>query len=68
MTEVQVKGNLDGALKKFKTKCARDGILSEAKKRKFYDKPGVIRREEKKKNTINSRKRNKMANRRSRND
>ena len=56
MTEVQVKGNLDGALKKFKTKCARDGILSEAKKRKFYDKPGVVRREEKKKNTINSRK------------
>lgn len=49
MTEVTVKGNLDGALKKFKQKCARDGILSEAKKRKFYDKPGVIRREEKRK-------------------
>lgn len=26
MTEVTVKGNLDGALKKFKQKCARDGI------------------------------------------
>ena len=67
MTEVKVKGNLDGALKRFKTSCARDGILSEAKKRKFYSKPGVVRREEKKKNTINSRKRNKMKNR-SRND
>lgn len=44
MTEVTVKGNLDGALKKFKQKCARDGILSEAKKRKFYDKPGVDRK------------------------
>ncbi len=65
MTEVTVKGNLDGALKKFKQKCARDGILSEAKKRKFYDKPGVIRREEKKKNTINAKKRN---NKRNRND
>ena len=67
MTEVTVKGNLDGALKKFKQKCARDGILSEAKKRKFYDKPGVKRREEKKQNIINSRKRNKKNNR-NRND
>ena len=66
MTEVTVKGNLDGALKKFKQKCARDGVLSEAKKRKFYDKPGVKRREEKKQNIINSRKRNKKN--RSRND
>ncbi len=63
MTEVTVKGNLDGALKKFKQKCARDGVLSEAKKRKFYDKPGVKRREEKKQNIINSRKRNKRASR-----
>lgn len=68
MTEVPVKGNLDSALKRFKQKCARDGILSEAKKRKFYDKPGVKRREEKKKNTINSKKRSKMNNRRSKND
>ena len=35
MTEVKVKGNLEGALKNFKQKCARDGILSETKKRKF---------------------------------
>lgn len=68
MTEVKVKGNLEGALKNFKQKCARDGILSETKKRKFYSKPGVVKREEKKKNTINSRKRNKRNNRRSRND
>lgn len=68
MTEVTVKGNLDGALKKFKQKCARDGVLSEAKKRKFYDKPGVKRREEKKQNIINSKKRNKRTNRKDRND
>jgi len=59
MTQVAVKGNLDGALKRFKQKCSRDGVLSEVKKRKFYDKPGMKRREEKKKNTINSKKRNK---------
>ena len=35
MTEVAVKGNLDGALKRFKQKCSRDGIPSEVKKRKF---------------------------------
>ena len=46
MTEVAVKGNLDGALKRFKQKCSRDGIPSEVKKRKFYDKPGKRRREE----------------------
>ena len=34
MTEVAVKGNLDGALKRFKQKCSRDGIPSEVKKRK----------------------------------
>ena len=63
MTEVSVKGNLDGAIKRFKVKCSRDGVLSEAKKRKFYDKPGVKRREEKKQNTINSKKRNRRNNR-----
>ncbi len=59
MTEVAVKGNLDNALKRFKVKCSRDGILSEVKKRKFYDKPGKKRREEEKKNIRNSQKRNK---------
>ena len=45
MTQVAVKGNLDSALKRFKVKCSRDGIPSEIKKRKFYDKPGKKRRE-----------------------
>lgn len=57
MTEVAVKGdNLDGALKRFKMKCSRDGILSEVKKRKYYDKPGKKKREEKEKNIRNSKK------------
>ena len=62
MTEVAVKGNLDSALKRFKQKCSRDGIPSEVKKRKFYDKPGKIRREEKEKNIRNSRKRSRSYN------
>ena len=46
MTHVAVRnGNLDGALRKFKQKVARDGIPSEFKKREAYDKPGVRRRE-----------------------
>ena len=45
MTEVSVKGNLDGAIKRFKVKCSRDGVLSDVKKRKYYSKPGVVRRE-----------------------
>jgi small subunit ribosomal protein S21 len=65
MTEVSVKGNLDGAIKRFKVKCSRDGVLSDVKKRKYYSKPGVVRREEKKQNTINSRKRNKRTRRES---
>ncbi len=65
MTEVSVKGNLDGAIKRFKVKCSRDGVLSDVKKRKYYSKPGVVRREEKKQNIINSRKRNKRTRRES---
>ena len=51
--------NVDQALKIFKTQVARSGTLSIARERAEYKKPGVRRREEKKKNTINSRKNNK---------
>ena len=57
MTHVAVKnGNLDGALRKFKQKVARDGIPSEIKKREAYDKPGIKRREAKKEMIRNSHK------------
>ena len=46
MTKVMVNGNLDGALKKFKAKVAKSGVPSELKKRKFYKKPGVVKREQ----------------------
>lgn len=58
MTHVAVRnGNLDGALRKFKQKVARDGIPSKFKKREAYDKPGVKRREAKKAGIKNARKR-----------
>ena len=58
MTKVVVQnGNIDGALKKFKIKVAKSGVPSELKKRKFYDKPGVRKREALKEMIRNSRKR-----------
>lgn len=55
---VSVRGNnVDFALKALKNQVARNGNLSKAKERaEGYKKPGVARKEEKKKNTINSRK------------
>ncbi len=62
MTKVNVKdGNIDIALKKFKTQVARSGVPSEIKKRKFYKKPGIVKREELEKNIKNSRKKNKKS-------
>lgn len=50
MTRVEVKnGNVEYALKRFKLKVQRSGVPSEMKKRKEYSKPGVVRREAKKK-------------------
>ena len=49
--------NVDQALKIFKTQVAKSGTLSKAREREEgYKQPGVYRREEKKKNIINSRK------------
>ena len=57
---VTVKDNssLDSRLRIFKARVAKDGTLTAAKARKEYKKPGVKRREEKKKNTQNYRKNN----------
>ncbi len=49
-------GDIDKAIRRFKVAVARSGVPSELKKRKHYEKPGVKRREEKKKNIRNSRK------------
>lgn len=44
--------NVEGALRRFKRKCEKAGILSELKKRQHYEKPSV----KKKKKAIAARK------------
>ena len=61
MTTIIVKNNnVDFGLRKLKTEVAKNGTLSKARERADgYKKPGVRLREEKKINTINSRRNNK---------
>lgn len=54
--KVIVNGDIDKAIKRFNVVVAKSGVPSEFKKRKHYEKPGVKKREEKKKNIRNSRK------------
>lgn len=63
MSTIIKNNNLELGLKRFKTETARSGVLSAARERADgYKKPGVRNREEKKKNTINSRRNNKRNN------
>ena len=43
MSEIKVGENesLESALKRFKRSCARDGVMSELRKREHYEKPSV---------------------------
>ena len=38
---VKENENLESALKRFKRSCARDGVMSELRKREHYEKPSV---------------------------
>ena len=46
MSEVRVKDNesLDSALKRFKRSCAKAGVLSDLRKKEYYQSPSVKRR------------------------
>ena len=46
MAQVTVRENesLESALKRFKRSCARDGVMSELRKREHYEKPSVRRK------------------------
>ena len=48
MSEVRVGENesLESALRRFKRKCARAGVLAEIRKREHYEKPSVMRLQE----------------------
>ncbi len=49
MSKVVVRdGNVDSALRTFKQKNVKDGLLKELRKREHYSKPGEKRREAKK--------------------
>ncbi|MCS6972142.1 MAG: 30S ribosomal protein S21 [Turneriella sp.] len=45
---IEVRDNepLESAIKKFKREVANSGILTELKKREFYEKPSVIKKRE----------------------
>ncbi len=47
--------NVENALRRFKRKCSRDGIIGDLRKKEFYEKPSVRR----KKKSEAARKRNK---------
>ena len=36
--------NLESALRRFKRKCSRDGIIGDLRKKEFYESPSVKRR------------------------
>ena len=61
LTTIIVKNNnVDFGIRRLKTEVAKNGTLSKARERNDgYKKPGVRRREEKKINTMNSRRNNK---------
>ncbi|MDD4002982.1 MAG: 30S ribosomal protein S21 [Clostridia bacterium] len=46
MSTVKVGDNesLDSAIRRFKRKCSRDGIISDLRKREHYEKPSVKRK------------------------
>ena len=48
MAQVIVRENesLESALKRFKRSCARDGVMSELRKREHYEKPSVKKKSE----------------------
>ncbi len=43
-TTVKENESLEDALKRFKRKVATSGTLSEARKREFYERPGIKKR------------------------
>ena len=38
--------NVESALRRFKRKCSRDGIIGDLRKKEFYEKPSVRKKEE----------------------
>ena len=41
---IKEKESLENALRRFKRQCAKEGVLSELRKREHYEKPSVKRK------------------------
>lgn len=63
MTKVEVHGNLERDLARFKNKVNQSGVPSKLKEKRQYDKPGVKKRNALKEAMKNKRKANKKADR-----
>lgn len=59
MSEIRVQEGetLESALKRFKRKCARSGVMAEVRKREHYEKPSVKRKKKAEAAAKNARKR-----------
>lgn len=46
MIEVKIRDgeHFENAIKRFKKKCSKDGVLTELRKRQYYEKPSVKKR------------------------
>ena len=53
--EVEVRDNLEKAMKILKQKMSKEGILQEIKRRRFYEKPSVKRKRKEAKRKKNAR-------------
>ncbi len=54
LVKVGENESVESAIKRFKRKCQKDGIIGDLRKKEFYEKPSVKR----KKKAENARKRN----------
>jgi len=59
-TVVVRNGNVDNALRTFKQKTVKNGLLKEVREREHYSKPGERRRKAKKEGIINTRRKSRF--------
>lgn len=50
MVEIKIRDgeNFEAVVRKFRKKCEKDGILTEIRRRRFYEKPSAKRRRKRK--------------------
>lgn len=58
--EIKEHETFDYALRRFKRQCDRAGVLMEARRREFYEKPTWVRKRKKRTAIRNARRRNRL--------